>query len=87
MSEQFTFQQIENEPTMQRFLKMKSGRASSTLTNYIIVIRSFCNFTNKSPTEIHDLHRDDLGNRVAEFDMWLNKALRCGDYKTPYDPN
>lgn len=75
MSKQFTFQQIENEPTMQRFLKMKSGRASSTLTNYIIVIRSFCNFTNKTPTEIHNLHREDLRNRVAEFDMWLNKAF------------
>ena len=76
MSKQFTYEQIENDPTMQRFLKMKSGRATSTTTNYIIVIRSFCNFTNKTPTEIHDLHREDLRNRVAEFDMWLNKAFR-----------
>ena len=75
MSEQFTYEQIENDPTMQRFLKMKSGRATSTITNYIIVIRSFCNFTHKTPTEIHDLHRQDLRNRVAEFDMWLNEAF------------
>ncbi len=75
MSEQFTYEQIENDPTMQRFLRLKSGRATSTITNYIIVIRSFCNFTNKTPTEIRDLHRDDLRNKVAEFDQWLSQAF------------
>ena len=75
MSEQFTYKQIEIDPTMQRFLKMKSGRANSTITNYIIVLRSFCNFTKKTPTEIHDLHRDELRNKVPEFDMWLNRAF------------
>jgi len=66
-------EQIKNDPIMQKFLKMKAGREPSTLKNYIIVLRKFSNFTNKSPTEIHNLHRDDLRNRVAEFDMWLNK--------------
>jgi len=75
MVEQFTFQEIENDPTIQKFLKKKSGRAPNTISNYIIVIRSFCNFTKKNPTEIHDLHREDLLNRVPEFNMWLNEAL------------
>ena len=60
---------------MQRFLKMKSGRAHNTIQNYLIVIKSFCNFTGKTPTEIYNLHRQDLLNRVPEFDMWLNEAL------------
>lgn len=75
MTEHFSDEQIKNDPIMQKFLDKKRGRADSTITNYIIVIRSFCNFTNKTPTEIHDLHRQDLLNRAPEFDMWLNEAL------------
>ena len=75
MTEQFTDEQIKNDPTMQKFLKIKRGRAGSTITNYIIVLKSFCNFTNKTPSEIHDLHRQDLLDRTPEFDMWLNEAL------------
>jgi integrase len=75
MSEQFTYEQIENDPTMQIFLRLKTGRATSTITNYIIVIRSFCNFTNKTPTEIRNLHRAELRNHVPEFDQWLSQAF------------
>ena len=41
----------------------------------MLALIDFSNFTGKSPTEIHDIHRKDLMNRAAEFDMWLNDAL------------
>lgn len=75
MTETFTIKQIKDDPTMQRFLKKKSGSKSSTIDGYIYSIKDFCNATGKSPTEIYDLHRSDLINRVPEFNMWLNDAL------------
>jgi len=75
MPEHFTYEQIENEPKMQQFLRKKSGLAHNTIKTYIMSIKSFCNFTHKTPTEIYELHRDDLRNRAPVFDMWLNEAL------------
>jgi len=75
MPEDFTYEQIEKEPKMQQFLKKKSGLAHNTIKTYIMAIKSFCNFTHKTPTEIYELHRDDLRNRAPVFDMWLNEAL------------
>ena len=75
MPENFNYEQIENEPKMQQFLKKKSGLAPNTIKTYIMSIKSFCNFTNKTPTEIYELHREDLRNRAPVFDMWLNEAL------------
>ena len=75
MPEDFNYEQIENEPKMQQFLRKKSGLAPNTIKTYIMSIKSFCNFTHKTPTEIYELHRDDLRNRAPVFDMWLNDAL------------
>lgn len=75
MPKKFTSQQIKNDPIMKKFLNKKLGRMPTTISGYMNSIKSFCNFTGKSPTEIHDLHRSDLRNRVAEFDMWLNEAF------------
>lgn len=75
MSQPYTFEEIKNDPTMQKFLNIKSGLQPSTLESYLYVLKEFCNFTKKCPTEIHDLHRDDLRKRVPEFDMWLNDAM------------
>ncbi len=74
MSELYNFEEIKNDSTIKRFLKIKSGLQPPSIEAYLYVIKEFCNFNRKSPTEIHDLHRDDLRNRVPEFDMWLNEA-------------
>ncbi len=71
----FTFKDIENDPTFRKFLRKKKGRDVKTIENYALTLKLFCNFVNKSPTQIHDIHREDLRNRVAEFDMWLTDAL------------
>jgi len=80
MNMEFTIEKIENDITFKRFLKKKKGIHPSTIVNYLYTFKSFSTLTGKSPTEIHDIHRDDLRNRVAEFDMWLTEAL--DDYVT-----
>ncbi len=75
MEAKFTINQIAEDPIFKKFLQKKSGIQPATIKNYLYSWRSFCNFTGKTPTEIHDTHRDDLRNRVPEFDMWLNEAL------------
>lgn len=40
----------------------------------------FCNFTGKTPTEIHDIHKKDLIEHTPEFDMWLTSVF--DDYVT-----
>lgn len=75
MERTFTLRQIKNDPCIQRFLKMKSGRRESTIDGYLYSIRDFCNFTGKSPSEIHDIQKSDLRERKPEFDQWLNEAL------------
>lgn len=75
MTKVYTLDDIDKDPTFQKFLKKKTGRRPKTIENYLYTLKFFCNFVGKSPTEIHDLHRKDLRNRVAEFDMWLTEAL------------
>lgn len=75
MTDEFTFKQIENDPIIQKFLKKKEGLNLSTIEGYLYAIKEFCNVTGQNPSEIYDLHRNDLVNRVPEFNMWLNDAL------------
>jgi len=75
-----TLEEIENDPTFKRFLKKKPGLHPDTITNYLYTLKAFCNLTNKSPTDIHDIHKAELRDRVPEFDMWLTEAL--DDYVT-----
>ena len=75
MNKKFTINKIAEDPVMLKFFNKKSGLQKSTKKSYIIALLGFCNFTGKSPTEIHDVHKKDLINRAPEFDMWLNDAL------------
>ena len=75
MDDEFTIQQIENDTIFKKFLIKKSGIQPATITSYLYSLQSFCNFTGKTPTEIHDIHKNDLINRVPEFNMWMNDAL------------
>lgn len=75
MEEKFKVQDVKKDPTFKKFLKRKSGLAQSSLDAYLYTIKSFCNFTGKSPTEIKDLHKNDLDARLPEYDMWLSEAL------------
>lgn len=69
------FEDIQNDPTWKRFKKLKSASAENTFSSYETALNSFGKFIDKSPTEIHDLHRADLRNRLGEFDWWLSNAL------------
>ena len=69
------FEDIQNDPTWKRFKKLKSASAENTFSSYETALKSFGKFIDKSPTEIHDLHRADLRNRLGEFDWWLSKTL------------
>ena len=71
----FTFEDIENDPTFKKFVVKKKGRTDGTLKNYVFTLKLFCSFIGKSPTELHDIHREDLRNRAAEFDMRLTEYL------------
>jgi integrase len=75
MDDEFTIQQIERDLIFKKFLIKKSGIQPATIDSYLYSLQSFCNFTGKTPTEIHDIHKKDLINRVPEFDMWMNDAL------------
>lgn len=75
MVKKFSWNYIRNETTMKRFFIKKTGIQDSTKENYIYAIWSFCNFTGKTPTEIFEIHRDDLRESKAEFDQWLSEAL------------
>lgn len=75
LSRTFTYEELKNDPIFIKFLKKKNGRKPKTIENYLQTLNSFCNYIDKSPKEIYDLHRNDLRNRTAEFDMWLTDAL------------
>ena len=75
MTKKFSFKDIEKDATMKRFFIKKTGIQPSTKENYIYSLWSFCNFTDKSPTEVFEIHRNDLRERKAEFDQWLNDAF------------
>lgn len=75
MSQQFTIREMYNEETVKKYLRKKQGRNERYLDNVLITLKDFCNFTGKSPTEIYEIHRQDLRNHAEEFDMWLNDAL------------
>lgn len=75
MVAKFTIEDIKSDKKMRQFLKLKTGRAENTITNYLFVIKNFCNFTEMTPTEIYKAHRNDLLDRTPEFDMWLNEKL------------
>jgi site-specific recombinase XerD len=71
----FSAKDIEMDSTFQKLLRKKKGLSPHTIENYVYAMKSFSDFTGKSPTEIHDLHKNDLKNHVPEFDMWLTDAL------------
>ena len=75
MSKKFSLEDIENDATIKRFLIIKTGLRPRTQESYTYEILHFCNYTNKSPTEIFEIHRTDLRERKAEFDQWLNDAF------------
>lgn len=75
MARKFSSNDIENDATMQRFFNKKTGIQPGTKSNYIHALLSFCNFTGKSPTEVFEIHRNDLRESKAEFDQWLNDAF------------
>jgi len=75
MSQQFTIDEMYNEKTVKKYLRKRKGRDERYLDNVVITVKDFCNFTGKTPTEIYEIHRQDLRNHVEEFDMWLNDAL------------
>ncbi len=77
---ELTIKEIKNDPIFQKFLEKKQGIKPTTITSYLYTLKCFCNFTGKNPTEIHHIHRDQLRNNTAEFDMWLTEAL--DDYVT-----
>ena len=66
---------IWKDPTFKLFLEKKKGLRESTARRYASVLNIFCSYIGKSPTEIHDLHKSDLNNKVPEYDMWLAGAL------------
>ncbi|MBZ2165208.1 hypothetical protein [Methanobacterium spitsbergense] len=72
---EYTIEQIKEDLRFKKFLKKKIGIKPATITNYLYALKDFCNLTGKSPTEIHDMHKADLRNHVAEFDMWITDAL------------
>ncbi|MGB9936312.1 MAG: hypothetical protein ACPK7O_01190 [Methanobacterium sp.] len=75
MPENFTFEQIKNDRTVQKFLKKKVGLRPSTIEGYLYPLKDFCNVIGKTPTEIFELHYNDLDNNVPEFKMWLSEAF------------
>lgn len=76
MTTEFTAQDICTDPKVETFFtEKKVGLKSGTKKGYIIALRSFCNFTEKTPTEIYYLHKKDLDERVPEYDQWLPDAL------------
>jgi integrase len=78
MSHTFTDEDLLRDPQLKKFLssrKKKGKLKEATKSGYILALKSFCNFTSKSPTEIHDLHKKELRNRVPEMDQWLATAL------------
>lgn len=75
MAQQFTIEEMYNEETVKKYLRKRKGRNERYLDNVVITIKDFCNFTGKTPTEIYEIHRQDLRNHTEEFDMWLNDAL------------
>ena len=75
MSKKFSFKDIENDGTIKKFLIKKIGLQPNTQKSYLYALLHFCNFTEKSPTEVFEIHRNDLRERKAEFDQWLNDAF------------
>lgn len=75
MSGDFDFEDILNDNRMQEFLNKKKKRSESTIDSYLYAWRKFCNFTGKTPTEIYDIQRKELRERVPEFDWWLTESL------------
>jgi integrase len=72
MTTEFTAQDICTDPKVKKFFEEKRvGLKSGTKKGYIIALRSFCNFTEKTPTEIYYLHKKDLDERAPEYDQWL----------------
>lgn len=75
MSRKFEIEDIENDDRMQKFFKKKKKRSKSTLDSYLYAWKKFCNFIEKTPTEIFDIQRKELREKVPEFDWWLTEVL------------
>ena len=74
-SEIFTAEDIIKDPQIKRFFEKNTGINEKTISAYISTLNGFCNFTEKTPTQIHNIHKKDLKERAPEFEMWLTDAL------------
>jgi hypothetical protein len=72
---EFTREDILNDPIFEKFLKKKKGIKKSTKCSYIYAWLGFCRFTGKSVTQIHDLHKKDFREGVPDCDKWLPDTL------------
>jgi len=50
----FSAKDIEMDSTFQKLLRKKKGLSPHTIENYVYAMKSFSDFTGKSPTEIHE---------------------------------
>ena len=70
-----TIVDIEEDPTFQVFKDKKKGRSRATIEGYLYSLKGFCNYVDKTPTEIHDICKAELRKNVPEFDQWILEAL------------
>lgn len=78
MGTNFTDEDLLQDPQLKKFLssrKKKGKLKPATKSGYILAFKSFCNFTGKTPTEIHDIHKKELRDRIPTMDQWLAAAL------------
>lgn len=71
-----TRREVEKDPTVLKFFtEKKTGIKAKTRYGYITALLLFCKYTDKMPTDIFNLHKKDLDERVPEYDQWLADNL------------
>lgn len=76
----FTREDILNDPIFKKLMNKKKAIKTATRNNYLYAFLSFCNYTGKPVTEIHNIHKQEIKDNVPEFEMWLPETL--DDYVT-----
>lgn len=76
VKKKFTRKDIREDPTIQKFFTEKKTRLTSTTqSSYITSFLSFCNFIEKTPSEIYKIHKKDIYERTPGPDVWLANAF------------
>lgn len=68
-------EQILEDEAFKLFLKNNKKLTEGTIRGYSMALRSFCNSSGKFPSEVVEICKDDLRNRVPEFDQWILQVL------------